>query len=44
MSCQPKRCGNCSTSMQACQLRNGLCPSCYSASLNPKPNVNPKTK
>lgn len=36
MACQPTKCRNCPATPKACQMRNGLCPSCYAASVKPK--------
>ncbi len=33
MGCQSTKCRNCPAVMAACQLTNGLCPSCHAASL-----------
>ncbi len=49
MGCQSTRCRGegCTSSLPNCQLINGLCPSCYSKSLEatkPKKDASPKTK
>lgn len=29
MSCQSVKCAQCGASVRACQLKNGVCPTCF---------------
>lgn len=42
MGCQSTKCKECPTTMKACQLIQGMCPSCYSKKLKETNPPSPK--